>query len=172
MKKYSLRSRVLHWMIALLAVALLAGGFFGQTIPIEEKAAFYSPHKSVGLTLLALMAFRIYAIRADGYPELPAQAALWQKTLARGVQYGLYGLLLLQPLSGWVMSSASGHTPVYFGLFAVPFPFIHDAPSIAHIARNVHGVCPWLIIMLMVLHITGSIKHYFFDRDNVVQTML
>ena len=167
MKNYSFRSQIMHAVIAITVLGLMAIGMTFKFLP----GAAYFWHKSFGLLVLLLMIFRIAFIFKDGRPDLPKKLAHWEKKLARKVQYSFYFLLVLMPLSGWIMSSASGHTPSFFGLFDLPFPGIEKNKAVESFFVWSHYYLAWIIGVMIVLHLSGNIKHYFIDKDKVIQTM-
>lgn len=168
---YSAESKVFHWLVAFIVIFMLSFSFFMEDMAKENQPVVYMIHKSFGLTILLLMILRFVWIKYRGKPVLSLNVPLWQRYLARGVQYGLYFFLIAMPISGWIMSVAAGHPPTFFNLFSVPLP-IEENEVLANTMANVHGVIAWIIISLLVLHVAGAFKHYFFDKDQVLQTML
>jgi cytochrome b561 len=53
-------------------------------------------------------------------PPLPATVVRWQAALAPIAHWALLLLLLAQPLSGWLMSSAAGVCVLWFAIFPCP----------------------------------------------------
>lgn len=168
---YSPVLKTLHWLIALAVIGMLSMGFFLDDIPDQYKSTAYLMHKSVGLTILWLMILRFITIHALGRPALPADMRLWEKALSRLVQYSFYIALILMPLSGWIMSVAADRIPSYFGLFNVPIPGLGPDKSLAEFMEQAHVIIAWTIIMLLVLHISGALKHHFINKDHVLKSM-
>ena len=167
---YSKGSKFFHWLIAIIVITMLAGSFFLESLPEQYQSSAYMFHKSFGLTVLFLMIARLFWIQYTGRPALPDTVPLWQKILARTVQYSLYLLLICMPICGWVMSVAANRVPSYFGLFPMPLP-IKANETLAKLMNQSHKTIAWILIALITLHIAGAIKHYFIDRDNVVKRM-
>lgn len=171
-KNYSPMLKTLHWLIALAVIIMLVVGFFLDDIPQEFKPMAYLIHKSVGLTILWLMILRFIILHTSGRPKLPSETPVWEKLLSRVVQYGFYLLLILMPLSGWIMSVAADRIPSYFGLFNVPFPGIGPNESLAGLMAETHYIIACTLIVLIVLHVSGALKHHFINRDHVLKSML
>jgi cytochrome b561 len=171
-KRYATGSKVLHWVIAFLVITMLSCSFFLDDLPDTLKANAYMIHKSVGLTLLVLMLIRWFWIIKHGKPALPATVSRWEGLFAHSVQYSLYGLMIAMPLCGWVMSVASNHTPVYFGLFQLPIPGIKADEALAHGMNLTHKTIAWSLIALIFLHVAGALKHHFIDKDTLLRRML
>jgi cytochrome b561 len=119
------------------------------------------------------------------YPAPPMGEHLkpWELKLAKSV-YGLFYLLLLVlPLTGWAMVSASALIHQYpinmFGLFNWPvLTPLYDLPGELRHTRHeqledIHGLIAKVIIYgLVPLHILGALKHQFLDKDNELAKMI
>lgn len=167
---YSKWSKVFHWLIALIVIFLLSLSFFLSDVPADYKGTAYMIHKSLGLSVLALMFCRIIALYVQGKPDLPLSVSKWQRVVAHSIQYSLYLLLLAMPLTGWLMASAADKMPRYFGLFTVP-PLIGPNLSLAKWWSEAHTIIAWLLIACIFLHIGAALKHYFVDKDGVFERM-
>jgi cytochrome b561 len=167
MTNYSFRSQVLHATIAIMVLGLMAIGMSFAFLP----DTFYFWHKSFGLLVLFLMVFRVYFIFKDGRPNLPNKLPFWERKLARFVQYSFYFVLILMPLSGWIMSTAEGYIPSFFGIDNFAFPGIEKNKEIAHFFKESHYYLAWIIGGLIVLHIMGNLKHLFINKDGIVGRM-
>ncbi len=169
--RYSPMIIFLHWLIALMVIIMLCIGFFLDDVPDALKPTVYMMHKSVGLTVLILMLTRIVWVHATGKPPLPDSMAFWEIALARFVQFGFYILLILMPLSGWIMSVAAGRVPSYFGFFEAPIPGVHPDQSLADFMANSHKIIAWVLVVFIILHTLGALKHHFIDKNRVMRTM-
>ncbi|WP_242602138.1 cytochrome b [Legionella nagasakiensis] len=168
---YSMGSKVIHWLSAVIVITMLSLSFFLGDLPEKYQPLGYLIHKSFGLTVLFLFFLRILWIICRGKPSLPTTVPGWQKIMARSVQYSLYVFLFAMPMSGWIMSVSANRIPVFFGLFPVPLP-IEPNKGLAKLMADAHGVIAWILIVLIVLHVAGAMKHYFIDKDRVLQSML
>ena len=178
---YSRAAIILHWLIALLIIGNLIGGllmdyFLDSADPAMKKLGFQiiQLHKSFGLTVLVLSLARLGMRLSAGFPPLPGHMTGLERVLARITHYGFYALMLLIPLSGWVMVSAStlGFPTSYFGLFDWPHLPIPTSKETSGSASEVHEILGYMAIGLISLHVAGALKHQFFDRDDVLSRML
>lgn len=168
---YSAGSKLLHWLVAVIVITMLSLSFFLEDLPKASQPTGYMIHKSFGLTVLCLMLLRLVWIIHKGKPALPASVPRWEVIMTHIVQHSFYVLLLAMPICGWIMSVAAGRIPTFFGLFNVPLPIAENKP-LAKIMDLSHKTIAWILIVLIVLHVAGVIKHYFFDRDRVLHRML
>jgi cytochrome b561 len=164
--------RVLHWAIALGVIGLLAVGWWMQDLPNgPRKIDIYKLHKSIGLTVLALMSLRIALRLADRRrPAAPAMPA-WQRRAARASHGLMYLLLLAMPLSGWLYNSASNFPLKWFDLFRVPALSGRDE-TLKAISGAVHEYAAIALAAIVALHVAAALKHHFGDRDGVLRAML
>ncbi|KTC93726.1 MULTISPECIES: cytochrome b [Legionella] len=169
---YSGGFKFLHWLIALVVILMLVGSYFLEDLPAQYRGTAFMLHKSVGISVLFLMLFRLVWVWRKGKPSLPVSVPLWQRILSRTVQYALYFFLIAMPLCGWIMAVASNKAPYFFGLFQLGLPGIEPNQALSHLMKETHNTIAWVIIVLIALHIAGAIKHHFIDKDKVVQRML
>lgn len=168
---YAKASKILHWFIALIVILMLSLSFFMDDLADADKPMAYMIHKSFGLTVLALMILRILWILHRGRPDLPQTVPQWERIFSRTVQYGFYFFLLVMPLSGWILSCAADHIPQFFGFINVPFPGITPNKPLADFMDGAHKIVAWVLIGLLFLHVSGALKHHFWDKDNVLRRM-
>jgi cytochrome b561 len=170
--KYTKFAKTMHWLVAVGVLGLLAVGLWMTQMKMSpQKIQLYMTHKSVGLTILALMLVRIGYRWRHAPPALPETIPAWQARASRWSHALLYVLLLAMPLSGWLMNSASGFPMKYFGLFRVP-NLIERSQSSVEFFKSAHELIAWALICLIALHVSAALKHHFIDRDDVLRRML
>jgi len=170
--RWGVGARTLHWIMALLIIGAGIVGLYMSDLPNSpQKIRIYALHKSVGLTVLALLllrfAWRLADRRPDEVPMPPLQAMA-----ARVVHLLLYALMLLLPLSGWVYNSASGYPLQWFGLFNLPNLTGGADPALKDVAHEFHEYGFWLLVIALVAHAGAALKHHIIDRDDTLVRML
>ncbi|MBV36017.1 MAG: cytochrome B [Rickettsiales bacterium] len=163
--KYTLLMRILHWLIALLILGMIAVGWYMAGLPDEDPTKYdiYPIHKSIGISLLALIVLRLLVRFFSPIPKLPSELAGWEKVLTKTTHFLLYLLMLLVPISGYLMSDFAGFPVDWFGI-EVP-GFVPDNMDNSEKALSAHGILPYILLGLVVLHVLGSLKHRFIDKD-------
>jgi cytochrome b561 len=163
--RYTTTASVLHWLIAALVLGMIAFGWWMQEIPktpVGPRVNAYNLHKSIGMTVLLLMLWRVLWRGAHPPPGLRPMPP-WQAHLARGVHLLLYVCLFVQPLTGYLGSAYSGYPVKFFGLtlpgWAAADPAIKDTMSVIHRGNS------WVLVSALGLHLAGSLKHAVIDRD-------
>lgn len=166
-------AKALHWIVALMIVALLAVGLYMSDLESSPfKFQLYGMHKAFGVVVLGLMIVRLFwRVVISPAPGAMPTHALWERALSRGVHYAFYLTLIAMPLSGWLMSSAAGHPVSMFGLFPMP-DLVGPDKALAGFMHEAHEILGNVIIALIALHVAGVLKHLVLDRDGTLLRML
>lgn len=170
--RYSKAAIFLHWAIALALAFQLGLGWRLEHIP-KGPALFaaYQLHKSVGIAILLLTIARVAIRLIHRPPPLMADGPL-ALMLARGVHWLLYAVMLIGPLTGWILVSTA-RTKVPTLLFGVvPWPHLPVPHSWHEPAEGVHGAVAWLLLGLFFLHLGGALRHQFMKHENILGRML
>ena len=169
--RYSAVSMALHWVVAALVI--------GQVLLISaadqegpNRALWIATHKANGISILLLTLLRLgWRLKHPAIP-LPATTPRWQRLAARTTHILFYVVLVAMPLTGWLASSAAGRGFEWYGLFNWPLLPVGGGRETAGLMMAIHGAVVKSLYILIALHIAGALKHYFIDRDNVLQRML
>ena len=100
-------------------------------------------------------------------PDIPT----WQKTVSSIVHTALYALLLAMPVVGYVANSAYGASTPFFGLFNLP-ALVSQNEALSKQLFAVHRWVGFLVILLVLIHVSAALYHYMVRRDNVLPRML
>jgi cytochrome b561 len=151
-------------------MGMLALGLYMVRLPISlEKLQLYGLHKEYGLLLLTLVLIRITWRVINISPRLSGPS--WEKFAAHAAHLALYGCMLAMPISGWLLTSAAGLPPSFFGLFVLPTLCAATPESLA-LFEAIHEWLAYGFIALIVLHASAALKHHFIDKDTVLRRML
>ena len=169
--RYTTVAIVLHWLIALLVIGQFILGWQMLGIakdPPGPRVTAFNLHKSIGLTVLMLMALRL-AWRARHAPPPPVPMPAWQERLARVTHWLLYATLILLPLTGYFGSAFGGRPVLYFGI-TLP-NWTGTSPALKEFLGAVHLTLTWTLLTLFALHLAGVVKHTFVNRDGLLARM-
>ncbi len=176
--RYSLAQRLLHWLIALLAIPALGVGmtlgwlgFDGarDSFGIDITNALYLGHKTAGVLILLLMTLRLVLRLALGTPPPVPTLTRFERIASRAVHDLLYLVLLALPVVGWLATAAGGY-PVQFFAWNLPGLIAKD-PALSETLFQLHGVLGWALLALLALHIAGALMHWLIKRDGVMRRM-
>lgn len=190
--RYTKTAVVLHWLIAICIFGMFALGWYMSDLPKEapkqiaydlfdwgiytwqlsEEASprtfYFNLHKSLGVTIFALIIIRILWRLTHKPPALLASYKAWERKLATGAHHLLYLLMVALPLSGVIMATYSKYGIKWFGA-----EFIKglDNTPMRELFKEVHEVIGVIILLVLVLHIVGALKHKLIDKDDTLKRM-
>lgn len=170
-QRYSRGAIWFHWIIAALIVANLCLGFFHEGFGREAGRSMIFFHKSTGMTILALSVARLLWRLGHKPPAFDPVMARWEVIGARIGHYLFYVLMIVLPLSGWVMTSASGRPTDYFGLFTIGNLPVARGDEIHEFWEEAHELLGWGMVALLAIHIAGALKHVFDGHAYMVGRM-
>lgn len=178
--EYGVISKTLHWLMAAIILVLIFVGIYMAGLPketMEEKQyafQFIGLHKSFGVIAFALIVLRLVWIAISSAPKLPSAFSPKERVMVKALQGLLYLLMLVMPISGLIMSNAGGYPINFFGLGEMP-ALIGENKNLAGIAHEIHEIMGWTMLVLIVLHMAGPIKHRLKDKGgetDVLKRML
>ncbi len=170
--QYGSVAKFLHWLMFLLIVGLLIVGNVMEDIePLSLRFQVYGLHKSIGISVLILVAVRLFWKITNTAPSLPAHMKPIEKLMAKSGHAALYLLLIAMPVSGWMMSSAAGFPVSVFGLFTLPDLVAPDRHLMKDL-EDVHELLANAIMALVSIHALAALMHHFYHKDDVLRRML
>lgn len=161
----------LHWLLAVLIVAMLCVGFFlaaGMSNNDPQKIGVLLLHMAGGMLILALMALRlIVRLRTSrppnattGYPRLDRLAPI--------THYGFYVLVLLMVATGYATAILARLNRSVFQGSGDPLP-----PDFAvYPTFVVHATLAALLAGFVILHVLAALFHQFVLKDGLLRRML
>lgn len=171
-RNYSILAQGFHWLTALLMFSILPVAWIMVLLPKTDpnRDTWYTTHKSLGITILALTVLRILWRAIKTPPPLPGRAAAWERLLSKITHWLLYFILFAMPVSGYLLSAAGNHEISMFGLFDLPL--IPENKTLSDTAVQIHLSLQWLVYALIILHLAGTWWHIFLRRDGLLERML
>jgi cytochrome b561 len=165
-------SQLLHWVIAILILVMAYLGLTMGDLPNgPDKIQTYALHKSIGITILALVALRLLWRVYAGTPRPVAGSPRWQERIAAFTHAAIYLLLFAIPISGWVLNSAAGFPLQWFHLFNLPH-IVGESHDLHELAEDAHEIMFWVLALLVVAHAGAAFYHHLFQRDATLARML
>ncbi|MDB5708154.1 MAG: hypothetical protein JWL96_224 [Sphingomonas bacterium] len=176
---YSAVAIALHWIIALCILGQIALGWRLHDIaPGPDRFVAFQLHKSIGITILLLSVARLaWRLVHPAPPEMPMPR--WQHVTSRLVHWGLYGIMIGLPLTGWIMVSTS-KLPIPTRLYGmVPWPAVPGFTGLSPATKAAwngasntgHTLLVFVTVAMLALHLGAVAKHQFVDRDGVLARM-
>lgn len=165
-------SQLLHWLVLVLILTMAYLGLTMGDLPNGPgKIQTYALHKSIGITILALVALRLLWRLYAGTPRPVPGSPRWQERIASLTHFAIYALLFAIPLSGWVLNSAAGFPLQWFHLVNLPY-IVEKNHDLHELAEGAHEIMFWLLALLVVAHAGAAFYHHLFRRDATLARML
>ena len=165
-------SQLLHWTTVVLILAIAYIGLTMGDLPNgPDKIRTYALHKSIGLTILALVALRVLWRLYAGAPRPVPGSPRWQERIASLTHVGIYVLLFAMPISGWVLNSSAGYPLQWFGLFNLP-DIVGESHELHEAAETAHELMFWLLALMVAAHAGAAFYHHLFQQDATLARML
>lgn len=191
--RYTKTAILLHWLIALGILSMFALGWYMHELPKEApkqmaydlfdwgvytwelskeaspRSFYFNLHKSIGITLLALIIIRLLWRITHKPPAMLTSYKAWERKLATGAHHLLYLLMFAIPVSGLIMATSSKYGVKWFGI-----PFIKglDNKALRDIFKETHEIAGILLFLVLIIHTLGALKHKFIDKDSTLSRML
>ena len=170
-ERYDGVSITLHWLTALLVIALfgLAQGWHFAPPHSGLREGMEGLHISLGITLAGVILFRlIWRLTRQRRPALPLAGL---QALAAHLMHGLlYLLVVAQVVIGFVWHWSYGQGLSFFGLFSLEPPFAFSA-ALRGPLHEMHETNAWIIITLAGLHALAALMHHYVLKDGLLRRM-
>lgn len=165
-------AKTFHWVIAVWILGMFVLGWTMVNWPMSPtKIKLFVWHKSMGLTILSLVLLRLTWRMLNVAPNLPDTMSLWEQRAAKLIHILLYVVMIMMPLSGWVINSAANFPLKLYGV--VPIPNITPpGKALQTVAEGVHLTLFWSLTVLLALHVAAALRHHFIDHDDILKRML
>ena len=171
--KYSGLAMTLHWLMVVGVIANWRIAEAGEHAATDEaRSAIMGNHFAIGILLLLVVIVRLVVRITGSPPPLSSNYASWERILARTTHTVFYILLIVMPFAGWIAMSKYGAPISVFGIFSVPpLPLAVD-PDGAKAIFESHAVAGTVLLVLVAIHILGTLKHTLIDKDGNIFRML
>jgi cytochrome b561 len=190
---YTKTAKILHWLIAIGIFSMFALGWFMADLPkdspkqmaydildlgiytwnlseeVSPRTFYFNLHKSIGITIFALILVRILWRFTHKPPTLLSSYKAMERKLASGAHHLLYLLMVALPLSGVLMAINSKYGIKWFGM---DFLGGADNKPMRELFKEMHEIIGIIILLVIILHILGALKHKFIDKDETMSRML
>jgi cytochrome b561 len=183
---YSRAARRFHWWVAFLVLLQAPIGFYmvyrrkempsvneaGETVAgvwDSVTSLLYSSHKTIGLLIFLSVLLRLGYRLSRGAPPSDPSVPPVLTALSHLVHWGLYLMLVLVPIGGYIAISYGRHLQV----FGLPLPPVTiEDKKFSEGLFEFHEFGATILLALVGLHIAAAAYHRFVRKDRVVERML
>jgi cytochrome b561 len=190
--RYTKTAIILHWLIAIFIALMFVLGWYMAELPKEapkqlaydifdlgvytwqlaEEASprtfYFNLHKSLGLTVLALIVLRILWRITHTPPAALSSYKAIEKKVATATHHSLYLLMLAVPVTGLIMAINSKYGVKWFGIDVIAGL---DNKPVRDFFECTHEFVGIVLLVLIGIHLLGALKHKFIDKDDTMSRM-
>lgn len=162
-------TRAIHWFTVLAIAAVFVSVFIGADLEDpDQKKLIVGFHQSLGLSVLLLNGLRLLWRFRHPVPSLIVDPM--KRLLGHLSHAAVYGLLLAQPLLGWLYVSSRGRTASFWGI-ALP-ALMGKNRELADSLHEWHEIAGWALLVLIALHALAALHHHYVLKDGVLRRMV
>ncbi len=173
LNNFGLISKVLHWIIAILIIGLICLGWYMVDLSYYDKwyHKLLTWHKSLGMLVLGMAVIKVAWQSYSSVPKLTGRLKIWERISANVMHKVLLLIMVLIPITGYLISSSDGKDVAVFNWFEIP-SLISKHESLRNLAIELHFYFSYGIVLLLIGHIGAALKHQFIDKDGTLVRML
>ena len=190
--RYTKTAIILHWLIAIFIALMFGLGWFMADLPkeapkqmaydlfdlgvytwqvaeeISPRTFYFNLHKSLGLTVLALIVLRVLWRITHTPPAALSSYKAIEKKVATATHHSLYLLMLAVPVTGLIMAINSKYGVKWFGIDVIAGL---DNKPVRDFFECTHEFVGIVLLVLIGIHLLGALKHKFIDKDDTMSRM-
>ncbi len=163
-QKYGKGTIAIHWITALLIIALFPLGKYLSGLEPSEKMGLLKIHAILGVTVFFLTLLRSYFFFKSKRPDDLKTGSKFNDKLAVWIHNIFYFLLIGISLAGFAVMFLGGYIDA---LKSGNFDLIVSKEDL--IPLKAHGLLATIMMVLLVLHVFGVIKHYLLTKENTLK---
>jgi cytochrome b561 len=168
-RQFTAFSRLLHWTMAAMILAMLCIGVTMVT-SLANYHLLVSIHRPLGIAILILVVVRFVNRQLSSLPPFPATMSRRERLAATWSERLMYGFMFVLPLVGWGMLSAARYPIVLFGSVELPYILPHNVMLYA-VLRKAHTILAYLFFFTILAHFAAILFHTLIVRDGILLRM-
>lgn len=166
-------SKALHWTAAGIILVQFVTGFlrYFEIMSADGWAVAYKYwHMPMGMLVLVLVAARLAWRFSQPHPAFSGHMRWWERLAANGAHLFLYMAMVVMPLTGWIGFNA---LKIEVDPFGLPLPHLFwDIRPLSFIMADLHLYFAVGLVLVLLLHVGGALKHHMVDHDDTLRRML
>lgn len=167
---YGWISIVLHWLTVAVLLPLWFVGYATSHPGSQSVLKLIHTHTTIAVCGYALLWLRVLWRFREGHPPpLPRQRG-WSFQLGKFVHYLMLYAIAVMLVSGPMMAWSSGDgLHVFSAVIPSPLPKL---PQLFSWLLAVHRTTSRIIMLAILVHVCGTLKHVAFNHDGTLGRML
>jgi len=173
MQKYTLSTRIIHWLSALLIFFMFISGWY------MVELGYYSPwynrlpelHYAFGMALMLVWFIKIIRLLTGRQKRLSPPVKPFERILSQLTQSLFYVFIVTLVITGYLMMTADGQAKILFKAINLP-AFTQFSGAVVDTMGWVHEYDAYLLMLFVALHVIGAVKHHFIDKDDTLKRII
>lgn len=166
-QKYSKATIATHWLTALLILILFPLGKYMERIEPSEKMGLITVHAILGIIVFVLTIVRTRSFFKNERPTDLETGSKFNNKLTVWIHNVFYIILFVLSISGIAVMLLGGYAEA---LQSSAPELIKNRSEIT--PMKVHGITSLIMMILLVLHVLGVLKHYIFTKENTLKRIV
>lgn len=169
---YGRLAMLMHWGVLLLIVGVYGTMEWREFVPKEDplRGTLRTWHLSLGLIVFASVWLRLLLRAIEPTPAITPPLPAWQELPGRVMHWALYAMMIVLPVTGYLMGNADDRTVSFFGL---PLPrLIGPDKALGELLEEIHEIVANAGYFLIALHSAAGLFHHYVQRDTTLVRML
>ena len=165
-QKFSSVTIVTHWLTAMLILIMFPMGKYMEGLETADKMGLIKVHVGLGVLVLILTIIRTISFFRHKRPEDLKTGSKFNDKLAVWIHNIFYFLLFGIAISGLATLVLGGYgEAIKSGAIDAIRPHGEIAPL------KPHGIMSMIMMLLLVMHVVGVVKHYVLTKENTLKRM-
>jgi len=171
--QFGLMTKLFHWLIAISIIGLIWLGWYMVDLTYYDKWYNLSLawHKSLGMLVLGAALLKIGWQLYSPTPDTTKDLQRWERLSAGIMHKSLIAMMLLIPVTGYLISTSNGKVVDIFGWFDIP-ALISKNNDVRDLAIEFHYYMAYGTAILVLGHVAAALKHQFINKDSTLVKML
>jgi cytochrome b561 len=170
---FGLLTKLFHWLIGISIIGLIWLGWYMVDLGYFDK--WYNKsldwHKSLGMLVLGASLLKIGWQLYSPLPDTTKNLKAWERWSANIIHKFLLAMMVLIPVSGYIISTSNGQVVDIFNWFEFP-ALISKNTGLRDLAIELHYYMSYVTAVLLVGHIGAALKHQLINKDNTLGKIL
>ncbi len=172
-KKYTLTTRIIHWLSALLIFFMFISGWY--MVELDYYSPWYNRlpelHYAFGMVLMFVWLVKIIRLLSGQQKKLSPPIKPFERILSQITHWLFYLFVVTLVITGYLMMTADGQPKILFQTIKLP-SLTQFSGAVVDTMGWIHKYGAYILMGFVALHVIGAVKHHFIDKDDTLKRIL
>jgi cytochrome b561 len=173
MQKYSITTRIIHWLSALLVFFMFISGWY--MVELDYYSPWYNHlpelHYTFGVVLMFIWLIKIIRLFTGHQKRLSPPVKPFERILSQITQSLFYLFIITLVTTGYLMMTAEGQAKILFQFIHLP-ALTQFSGQVVDTMGWIHEYGAYILMVFVALHVIGALKHHFIDKDDTLKRII